>query len=98
MRRGRRGGGQTGVMKWWRRRVAWLSGKPADANPAATGGRIVEPPSGSTSFHLWWQGIPEYPPIGSCSVVLEVLQEPVSQRLYFWALQASFQGAGGKQF
>jgi hypothetical protein len=41
-------------------------------------------------FHLWWQGVPTGEPIVQCSVVLEVLQEPVVDKLYFWALQASF--------
>jgi hypothetical protein len=41
-------------------------------------------------FHLWWQGVPTAEPIVACSIVLEVLQEPVVDRLYFWALQASF--------
>jgi hypothetical protein len=40
--------------------------------------------------HLWWQGVPTGEPIAQCSVVLEVLQEPVVDKLYFWALQASF--------
>jgi hypothetical protein len=46
-------------------------------------------------FHLWWQGVPAGEPIVACSVVLEVLQEPVVDKLYFWALQASFLDAFG---
>ena len=41
-------------------------------------------------FHLWWKGPAVDEPIVSCSVVLEVLQEPTVDALYFWALQASF--------
>ncbi|HEX9260843.1 MAG TPA: hypothetical protein VF855_14995 [Acidimicrobiales bacterium] len=51
---------------------------------------MVEPPSGSTSFHLWWLGLDERTPYVEAAVTLEVLQRPVSPRLYFWALQASF--------
>ncbi len=46
-------------------------------------------------FHLWWQGVPADEPLVACSVVLEVLQEPVVDKLYFWALQASFLDAFG---
>lgn len=56
----------------------------------AAPGTVVEPPSGSTSFHCWWQGVDGGAPIVAASVVLEVLQEPVAPRLYFWALQVGF--------
>jgi hypothetical protein len=46
-------------------------------------------------FHLWWKGVSTDEPLGSCSVVLEVLQEPTIPMLYFWALQASFLDAAG---
>jgi hypothetical protein len=46
-------------------------------------------------FHLWWKGLPAGEPIAECSVVLEVLREPVVDKLYFWALQASFVDAAG---
>ncbi len=47
-------------------------------------------------FHLWWKGLTLDEPVVGCSVVLEVLQRPVVDRLYFWALQASFLDASGQ--
>ena len=54
---------------------------------------VVEPPSGSTSFHCWWEGVGASDPIVEVAVTLEVLQRPRAPRLYFWALQASFADA-----
>jgi hypothetical protein len=56
-------------------------------------GRVVEPPSGSTSFHCWWEGLGASDPIVEVVATLEVLQRPQAPRLYFWALQASFADA-----
>jgi len=66
-------------VSWWRR----LFARPEP-------GAVVEPPSGSTSFHLWWLGLDERTPYVEVLATLEVLQRPVAPRLYFWALQASF--------
>jgi hypothetical protein len=68
-----------------------LSGLP-EAVPST-----VEPPSGSTSFHCWWDGLgatgSDADPIVEVQATLEVLQRPAAPRLYFWALQASFADA-----
>jgi hypothetical protein len=58
--------------------------------PLAEGDGVAEPAAGSTSFHLWWQGVEGGEPIVEASATIEVLQPPVAPRLYFWALQASF--------
>ena len=49
------------------------------------------PPSGNgaSSFHLHWQLPPAAPLIG-VQVTLEIVNPPAVDRLYFWALQASF--------
>jgi hypothetical protein len=50
-----------------------------------------DPPSGNgaSSFHLWWE-VPYGERLTRASVVLEVLEPPQVDRLYFWALQVSF--------
>lgn len=50
-----------------------------------------DPPSGNgaSSFHLWWE-LPYGERLTRASVVLEILEPPQVDRLYFWALQASF--------
>lgn len=52
------------------------------------------PPSGNgaSSFHLGWLDLP---PAREVSVELEVVRPPAVDRLYFWALQASFAPDGG---
>jgi hypothetical protein len=52
------------------------------------------PPSGNgaSSFHLVWLDVP---PALEASVELEVVSPPAVDRLYFWALQASFSPGGG---
>jgi len=69
-------------VRWtnWSRQRARLSGSPPSAN-------------GASSFHLWWSLSTEGP-YQELSAVLEVVVAPVVARLYFWALQASFVGAG----
>ncbi len=51
---------------------------------------LTEPVNGVTAFHLWWQGIDGGDPLVEVSATLSVLRQPTSDRLYFWALQASF--------
>ena len=46
--------------------------------------------NGSSAWHLWWHGVDGGAPVVAASVTLEVLQQPTVDRLYFWALQASF--------
>ena len=62
----------------WQRLRSWLP--TAGASGGGAGG----------GFHLWWKGVPANEPIVACSVVLEVVQPPTVDALYFWALQASF--------
>ena len=62
-------------MSGWRR---WFSRAPG------TG----EPGKGVSSFHLWWQDAPPEPVV-AVEVTLEVVEAPVVDRLYFWALQAT---------
>lgn len=52
------------------------------------GGR---PPSenGASSFHLHWQ-LPPSAPLAGVQATFEVIEPPAVDRLYFWALQASF--------
>ncbi|HVE47855.1 MAG TPA: hypothetical protein VNA57_14045 [Acidimicrobiales bacterium] len=58
------------------------SGEPGSAN-------------GASSFHLRWL-IDGDEPLSEVSAVLEVVEPPAVDRLYFWALQVSFDGAGGE--
>ena len=67
-------------MSGWRR---WF--------PRATPG-TGEPGKGVSSFHLWWQDAPPEPVV-AVEVTLEVVEAPVVDRLYFWALQATFNDA-----
>ena len=54
------------------------------------------PPSanGASSFHLVWQLPAEAGHLIAAAVTLEVLEPPVVEHLYFWALQVGFPGAG----
>lgn len=70
----------------WRALLAWLLGReplpprgPTSAN-------------GASSFHLWWDITG---PFDEVAVVLEVVEPPRVEELYFWALQVSFGAAGG---
>jgi hypothetical protein len=49
-----------------------------------------EPGKGVSSFHLWWQGLEGPLPLVEVAATVTVLQRPTVERLYFWALQASF--------
>jgi hypothetical protein len=72
---------------WFDQILQWLrGGRPRPP--------VERPPSGVSSFHLWWEGIEAAGPIVQASVTLEVLQAPTANRLYFWAMQATFQDAG----
>lgn len=55
-----------------------------------------DPPSGNgaSSFHLWWD-VPPTERLVQASVVLEVIEPPEVNRLYFWALQVSFANPEG---
>jgi len=51
----------------------------------------VRPAAGVSSFHLWWEGVEAAAPIVEASVELEIETAPTADRLYFWAMQATFQ-------
>lgn len=70
---------------WWRRLLG-----------GGGGGRTTgDPPSanGASSMHLRWEYRGE---AVAASVTLEVLEPPVVDRLYFWALQADFADGRGR--
>jgi hypothetical protein len=71
----------------WRRFLGRLVG-----TGVAGGGRVTgKPPSGNgaSSFHLVWEMPPT--PLLEVAATLEVIDPPAVDRLYFWALQVSFQ-------
>ncbi|MEO7836141.1 MAG: hypothetical protein ABIS21_00690 [Acidimicrobiales bacterium] len=74
--------------------VRWPFGRTAarDPQPGRTRG---EPGSGNgaSSFHLRWL-MEDDEPLSEVSVVVAVVEPPAVDRLYFWALQVSFVGAG----
>ena len=68
-------------MSWWTRlRRVRLGGLPAS-------------PNGASSFHLWWR-VPSDRRIVETRVTVEVRTPPAIDRLYFWALQVSFEDRG----
>ena len=77
-------------MAWLQRVLAYLFGTPAPEPPT--------PPAASSptqsSFHLAWV-VPPGPPIAAVEATLEVDGDPDVEKLYFWALQASFSDATG---
>lgn len=50
--------------------------------------RRVPPEGVASSFHLFWQGVPDH--VVRCAATVEVLRPPAVSELYFWALQVSF--------
>ena len=66
-------------MPWWRR--ARTRGFPLSGN-------------GASSFHLRWAFPPGTGHLAAAGVTLEILTPPAVDRLYFWALQVGFPGAG----
>ena len=61
--------------------TARLAGEPTSGN-------------GASSFHLWWD-VPYGELLTEVSATLEIVEPPAVERLYFWALQASFVKTGG---
>jgi len=83
----------------WRTGLRGLGGvRAARAHRPRWDGITGRPPSGNgaSSFHLFWDGPAST--IVRAEATLEVLQPPTTDRLHFWALQASFtdrRGEGG---
>jgi hypothetical protein len=70
----------------------WLGLSSASANIRIEG----RPPSGNgaSSFHLFWQ-LPPHEPLTEVSATFELLNQPIRNTLYFWALQAGFADGAG---
>ncbi|MEO5680489.1 MAG: hypothetical protein ABIS47_12565 [Acidimicrobiales bacterium] len=70
----------------------------APAWPWSRTGRVRGEPgsaNGASSFHLTWQ-LDDEEPLVEVAAVLEVVVPPSVDRLYFWALQASFLDEAGR--
>lgn len=75
-------------MAWWKAFVSWarrLFG-------AGQGPRVSGDPrssNGASSMHLWWE-LPDGQRLTSVRATIEILEPPLVDRLYFWALQVAF--------
>jgi hypothetical protein len=61
------------------------------------GPRVTGPPTssnGASSLHLGWE-VPSNEPLVEVAVTLTVPVAPADDSLYFWALQANFEGGAG---
>lgn len=79
-------------------RVRWPFGTGAAATGSRGSGRIRGEPrsaNGASSFHLRWL-MDADEPLTDVSAVLEVVEPPGVDRLYFWALQVSFMAGGSE--
>jgi hypothetical protein len=70
------------------RRLVGTEGTDDGADPPGAGTPFPKW-KGVSAFHLWWQGL-EGEDLAEVAVGFEVLQEPATDRTYFWALQATF--------
>jgi hypothetical protein len=70
------------------RLAAWLAGRRR-ARDVTAGWK------GVSSWHLWWD-VPTRDQVVAVSAVLEVLEPPADDQLWFWALQASFTDGSGR--
>jgi hypothetical protein len=77
-----------GVLSWLREKVG------VGGRAAGVGGGSPQSPNGASSFHLIWD-VPTNAPVVEVSARLTVLGEPAVKRLYFWALQVTFDDGGG---
>lgn len=68
----------------WRRLLTGATGRRVEGGPTSA--------NGASSLHLHWERLPG---AIAASVELEVIEPPVVDRLYFWAVQASFEPGGG---
>jgi hypothetical protein len=57
-----------------------------------------EPTTGVSAFHVWWQGMSATDHYVRCAATLEVTHLPMVDKLYFWALQATFSDAKGVEY
>lgn len=82
-------------MSFWSRLLARLTAAASPGAPEPPGTRTRgRPPSGNgaSSMHLFWD-LPDTD-VTEVAATLTILDAPVVDRLYFWALQASFQEGG----
>ena len=77
------------MFEWLKQLFGRVTGSTPAKKPGSPGGS-VEPGNGVSSFHLWWQGVDGGLPLVEVAATFEVLHAPTANRLYFWALQASF--------
>lgn len=82
--------GEAGAMPTW-----WSQLQSRFRNGAPPRGSTGDPRSsnGASSFHLRWDLYGEFTEV---SVVLEVVEPPEVDRLYFWALQGDFSDSAGR--
>lgn len=73
-------------MPWFRRLLAFLFSR------STQGPRTPPAAPTQSSFHLAWV-VPPGPPITAVEATLVVDADPTVEKLYFWALQASFSDA-----
>ena len=72
-------------------RLAGVTGPPSPT-------RDTGPPTssnGASSCHLFWDAPPW--PLAEVRATIEVVETPTVDKLYFWALQASFETADGRR-
>jgi len=72
--------------------MSWLQNLLGGSKARVSG----EPPSGNgaSSFHLWWE-LGRGRPLQEVSAILEIVEPPRVDRLYFWAMQVSFADPDG---
>ncbi len=78
------------VRRWFERVFGGRAAPAPATTPGATPAGKWEPGGGVSSFHLWWQGLEGASPLVEVGATIEVTRRPTADRLYFWALQASF--------
>lgn len=82
---------------WWQRLTGAASADGSDDRGSRRRGVGPGGSAHATSAHLWFGGVGPGP-WSEVSATLEVLEEPAIDRLYFWALQASFIDASGRSY
>ena len=74
--------------------MAWLNRLFSRGGDALRVAGEPQSGNGASSFHLWWQ-VPAGERFTEIAATLEVVDEPIVERLVFWALQVSFVGPSG---